>query len=327
MTPEEKEFKAKLLSAFNSADPAAFEKAASTGSSEFIRRSLREDAFFPAILPFTTVTDSDLAQAVDTEEPFIICEMEAAQAMPKAISFHDSSETTPFYGEKFTVTFETNTTPKWYKNINYLRTYRHDIRQLLIDNSLRDLSRMKDVKGMRVVDEIVGPTPGAVSPVTGEQQNILLPGRLTRNNWISTKTYLTSRQLPNGCALMNHVTFNEFSRWTREEMGGDMAQKLFLEGNSAFESTEIGGTKIIATLKNDIIPNGVMYMFTAPNYLGRACVLQEPTMYVKKDKDMISVETREIIGATIANTMGLQKVTFQDVADPYGGDGRIIIKG
>jgi hypothetical protein len=48
-------------------------------------------------------------------------------------------------------------------------------------------------------------------------------------------------------------------------------------------------------------------------------------MYVKKDKDILSFSCREMIGVTIANTAGVQKVTFQDVANQYGGDGRIVV--
>lgn len=314
---------ASFLNALDSDVPGEFEKMASESTTKFTRRMLREDAFSPAILPYEDIDNSMLVPSEQTEHPFILCEMEAAQAMPKSISFEDSAPLTPFFGDKYKLIFYTNTTPTWIKNVNLLRTYRADIRSLLTDNMLRDLSRLKDVKFMRDVDDICGIIPGAPSPITGLQQYIQLKGRLTRDNWVSSTNYLPSRSLLNGVFLCNQVTFTEFARWTRDQMGGDKAQELMLKGNSAWEKSEISGIPFIVTLKHDLVPNGVIYEFTKPNYLGRAGVLEKPKMYVKMDKDMLSMSCREVIGVTIANTPGVQKVEYTGVTGPTGGDGRI----
>lgn len=323
---DSKLFTQQFIDAMNTTNADEMCKAASAAASVMTRRKLREDAFSPAIIPYEEVSNDDLDRFIDREEPAIICEMEADQAPAKTISFNDTGDTTPYFANKYLLIFYANTTPVWTKNVNFLRTYRGDVRELITDNSLRDLSRRKDMKFLADVDQICGTIPGKASDLTHMQQNILYPGRLNRDNWVSSTMLLKDRMLLNGVFLCNHRTFSEFSRWPREMMGGDFSQKLILEGTGkAFQKAEMGGIDFIVTLKTDLVPNGVIYEFTKPNYLGRAGVLQKPTMYVKKDKDILSFSCREMIGVTIANTAGVQKVTFQDVANQYGGDGRIVV--
>jgi hypothetical protein len=125
--------------------------------------------------------------------------------------------------------------------------------------------------------------------------------------------------------LCNQITWSEFQRWNRNEAGGDIAEKMFLEGNGAFKTAKVGDIPFVVTMKTDVVNNGIIYQFAPSNYLGKAGVLQEPTMYVKKDKDILRFSCREKIGVTFANTAAVQKVAFKDVTGVYGGDGRIVL--
>lgn len=311
-----------LVEAICNSGDGALEKVAAAAS-HTTRRRMREDSITPAIIPFEEINNSMLDRAVDREDPFMICEMEPNQFGAKSMNFNDTGDTAPFYLDKYLLNFSSNTTPEWTKDINLLRTYRSDVREMITDNSLRDLSRMKDHAFMKLVNDIVGSRHGVASQETGEIQNVMLPGRLTRQNWVNCIKYLNQRALLNGVFLCNFITFTEFQRWTRDEMGGDMSQELILKGNGAFQKASFGGIDFIVTLMTDLVPNGVIYQFTKPNYLGRAGVLEAPKMYVRKDKNIIRFSCRETLGCTIANMGGVQKVTFQDVANATGGDNQL----
>ena len=303
---------------------SVLEKTASAASS-FTRRRMREESFITSVIPFTKINNSDLHELIDSEEPVCLFEMEAAQWSPKVISFNDTGDTHNYIANKYYLSFYTNTTPEWTKNVDYLRTYRSDVRQLIVDNSLRDLSRLRDVKTIAEVDEICGPVAGGVSEHTGLEQYVVYPGRLDRDNWVSCKNILSQRMLTNGVFLCNQITWSEFQRWNRTEAGGDISEKMFLEGNGAFKSATVGDIPFVVTMKTDVVNNGIIYQFAPSNYLGKAGVLQEPTMYVKKDKDILRFSCREKIGVTFANTAAVQKVAFKDVTGVYGGDGRIVL--
>lgn len=313
-------FKQAFFSAMESADGSLTKQA--EAASMMTRRKLREDAFSPAIIPHEDVTNDKLDYFLDSERIAIIYEMEPDSFGAKTIPFEDTGDSLGYYGDKYLLQFYSNTTPEWTKNVDRLRTYRGDLRSLITDNSLRDLSRRKDVKFMAGVDAIVGSVKGGMSPY-GLEQNVVYPGRMNRDNWINSTLLLKDRDLLNGVFLVNQRTFTEFARWTRNEMGGDMAQDLFMKGNRAFEKAQVAGIDFIVTMKHDLVPNGVMYQFTKPNYLGKAGVLQKPTMYVKKDKDILRFSCVEKLGVTIANTAGVQKVTFLGLTGENGGDGRL----
>jgi hypothetical protein len=66
-------------------------------------------------------------------------------------------------------------------------------------------------------------------------------------------------------------------------------------------------------MKRDLVADGVVYQFAEPNFLGRAYVLQDVTMYVEKKKDILRFSAQEKIGITFANVAGLNKVTFNGV--------------
>ena len=313
-------FNERFLAALDSINEGSMEKVAAAAS-QMTRRKLREDAISPAIIPHDDVTNADLDYFLD-ERIGIICEMEPDSYGAKTISFEDTADTVPYYGVKYVLEFYANTTPEWTKNVDRLRTYRGDLREIITDNSLRDLSRQKDVKFFKLVDSIVGVKRGGISDA-GLEQNVVYGGRLNRDNFISSTMLLRDRQLLNGVFVVNARTWTEFARWKREEMGGDFSQDLVLKGNKAWETARMFDVDFIVTMKHDLVPNGVMYQFTKPNYLGRAGVLQKPTMYVKKDKDILRFSCREKLGVAIANVAGVQKVTFAALANATGGDGRL----
>lgn len=313
-------FNERFLAALDSINEGSMEKVAAAASA-MTRRKVREDSYSPAIIPHDDVTNADLDYFLD-ERIGIICEMEPDSYGAKTISFEDTADSMPYYGVKYVLEFYANTTPEWTKNVDRLRTYRGDLREVITDNSLRDLSRQKDVQFMKLVDGIVGITRAGISEA-GLEQNVVYGGRLNRDNFVSSTQILRDRQLLNGVFLVNARTWTEFARWKREEMGGDFAQELILKGNKAWQTAQLFDIDFIVTMKHDLVPNGVMYQFTKPNYLGRAGVLQKPTMYVKKDKDILRFSCREKLGVAIANVAGVQKVTFLDIANATGGDGRL----
>lgn len=303
--------------------PDGHVKAASAAATEMTRRVLREDKFSAAILPYASISNDQLDYFLEMEDPAIIYEMEPAIPGAMSISNENTANTVTFKGDKYLLTFHTNTTPEWVKDVNLLRKYKTNVRQVIIDNSLRDLSRQADVDFLQGVNAICGAIPGAKSPQTGLEQFVQYGGRIDRDNWVSCKQLLPDRRLLNGVFLCNRRTWSEFERWDRNSMGGDFAEKLALEGSGAFQKAQFGGIDFVVTMKNDLVGNGDLYQFTKPNFLGHAGVLEEPTMYVKKDKDILRFSCREKIGVVIGNEAGVQKVRFNAITGATGGDGRI----
>ncbi len=296
-----------LLSAIIDAADGPNEKVASA-STNMIRRKLRENGFSRLILPYKQVGDGDLAYLPDTELPVIVEEMEPESPGAKSISFNDTADTRTYRMDKFVVYFSKITTPEFTKNVDELRTYKSDLRGVITDNALKDIQTEEDGRFIKTIDRIVGAVAGTGE--AGVRQNFEVSGGLTRDNYVTILSYLEDRSLNNGVFLMNRKTAKQFLTWDRVKMGGDLSQKLAVDGLTALVEGKVMGIRHIFTIKRDLVPDNVVYQFAEPNYLGRAYVLQNVTMYVEKKKDILRFSAQEKIGVTIANVASVNKVKF-----------------
>lgn len=283
-------------------------KSASTAGTNMIRRRIREEGFLRRILPPQTVTNDDLDRVLQNDKPVIIEDMEPLSPGAKSIPFGDSADTQFYYGNKYACVFNPITTPEWTKDINELRTYRMDLRQVITDNSLKDVQTEEDGKFIGMVDEICGATNGVGA--AGVQQNFNISGGITRDTYKEVLSKLEDQNLNNGIFLMNRRTAKEFLSWNRSEIGGDLAQDMFKEGLAALSSATIMGVKHIFTIKRDLVPDNVVFLFTEPGYLGKFYILQDVVMFIEKKKDILRFSARETISTTIANVAGCMKITF-----------------
>lgn len=297
----------KLLDAINES-PDGYLKSASEAASSMIRRKLRENGFARAIIPHKQVSNEDLTYLPDTELPVVVEEMEPDSPGAKSITFNDSADTATYRMDKFVVYFAKIVTREFTKNVDELRTYKSDLRGVITDNSLKDMQTEEDGRFIKTIDTIVGSATGVGQ--SGFQQNFELQGDITRDTYVEILSHLEDRRLNNGVFLMNRRTAKKFLKWDRTEIGGDLAQDLFKDGLTSLNEGKIMGIRHIFTIKDELVPNQVVYQFAEPNYLGRAYILQNTTMYVEKKKDILRFSAMEKIGITVANVAGAAKSKF-----------------
>src|SRR4051812_28277573 len=144
-------------------------KNASAAGTQMIRRRIREDGFTRRIIPPQTVTNDDLDRVVQHDRPVMIEDMEPHSRGSKSIPFGDAADTEFYYGNKYVCVFNQITTAEYTKDINELRTYRMDLRQVVTDNALKDVQYEEDGKFISMVDTIIGLENGTGS-ASGYQQ-------------------------------------------------------------------------------------------------------------------------------------------------------------
>ena len=209
-------------------------KEAATAGSNMIRRRIREEGFTRRIIPPQTVTNDDLDRVLTHDRPVIIEDMEPLSKGAKSIPFGDAADTEFYYGNKFACVFNQITTPEFTKDINELRTYRMDLRQVITDNSLKDVQTEEDGKFIAMCDTIVGPSNGVGA--SGVQQNFSITGAISRDTYVEVLRYVENQNLNNGVILMNRSTAKEFLKFDRSEIGGDLAEDLFKKGLTALQN-------------------------------------------------------------------------------------------
>lgn len=303
---------AELLSAIMDAADGPLNKVAAAGQS-YIRRELRENAFSEKIIPHVKVENSDLTYW-DTELPVIVEEMEPSSPGAVSLSFNDHPDATFYRRDKFIVYFSKISTPEFTKNTDELRVGKSNIRQIVTDNSLRDIEYTQDKRFIDYIEDICGGAAGATGKA-GFQQWFTTSAAITRDSYVDSISHLEDVKLNNGMFLTNRKTANQFVKFGRDEAGGDLSEALMKQGRKALEGGVVMDIPHAFTIKRDLVPDNTVYQFTTPEYLGRAYILEDVTMYVEKKKDILTFSAVKKYGMTIANVAGVAIQDFDDDTD------------
>lgn len=274
-----------------------------------IRKEVREEGFQSKIMERQPITDDMLDRSQDHDRPFRLEEIESTSFGAVTAPFNYSPETRVFEGMKAPINFHEIKTPKYQKNINTLRTYRRDLRAEISDKMLNDILLKEDGDFMNLVERVVGPSDGV--GLTGDQQSFVLEGGVSRSTVGEVKKFLLRFRLPIGCILCNNITAIEFEKWFHDEVGGPAAQDIFRGGLISYiNGGQILGANFIFTIKDELVPDNTLYIFTEPQFLGRFYELQAPTLFAEKKENMLTMSAWETIGFSIINTAGVVKVRF-----------------
>lgn len=285
------------------------EKQAVDAINDFTRTRMREDGFYRRIMPFIEVSNDQLDRALDTDMPIKIVDKEPNS--PAAVTLPFGSLPTSFYilGSRYRITFCRVVGPRFQKDVDELRTYHMDIRQVLSDNAMKDMLATEDEAFIEAVNAaMLGPdipVPHNGNVVQWETIN----GGITRETFMEALKIMPRgpSRLEAHTALINNLTIKEVMKWGRDEMGGDFSQDVIKNGWSV---ADFNGLTLIITIKHGLVPTDSMFMFADPAYIGKACTLEDVVMYIKREAFMIEFFPYQTLGGAIGHTGGLARADF-----------------
>lgn len=272
-------------------------KQAEDAVNDFTRTKMREDGFYRRIMPPIPITNDELDRAVDTDKPIKIVDKEGDS--PAAISIPFATLPTNLYirGPRYRVMFDRIATPKFTKDVDELRTWIMDIRQVLSDNAIKDMLAEEDGKFLRAVNTaLIG--PGLTVPTSGTVQHEVISGLITRDTLCDSLKVMpnTPSNLEVHCVLLNNITIKEVMKFGHNEMGGTLSEDIIKSGWSL---KEFLGVKWLITIKKGLVPTNTMYHFADPKFIGKSYVLEETTMYIRREAYMLEFFAYETMGGTI----------------------------
>jgi hypothetical protein len=274
------------------------EKEAGIAMSAFVRRKLREDGFMRKILPMQAITAAELDRQL-TEEPTIICEKEP-DSVAATLPFLGRSAIRYWNTPRYPVTFQKIASQDFRKSKFELATYRTDIRTVLQENSIKDMQEQED---LGFYNNIVA--------MATQNSNVHSITGFTKANYLAGIKKMIEKRLPVGCVLMSQSLYTDLLAFPSTEIGSPAASSLFM-GQGTLESPF--GYKIITTNKTPtgggFFPTNRMIIFTSPQFLGQSYALQDATVFVKAEMDMIQFVAYESIGAGIGNVNGAIVIDF-----------------
>jgi len=281
-------------------------------ANDMTRTTVREESFAMKILPPKKATNDMLVHDM-SENLSIIEDLEPESPAAKWVAFQDVPEGEYIYGSRYRVPFARILTPKFVKDIDELRTYRIDIRKILMQNAIKDGLAEYDGKFIETCNSIVFDNTNGVQNVTGKLQYLGLSGGVTKDNWVAARKLLPKGnangqfRLRNGVALMNESTAQDWLKLQVNDIGNENVNRMFQEG---LTSNTYFGTPCIFTIKDDLVPDNRVYFFAKPEFLGKAYYLTDWTMYMEKKAYFVESFCYWLGGMAIGNIAGVCCVDF-----------------
>ncbi len=293
---------------FEQLSTPGMEKQASDAINDFTRIKMREDGFLRRIMPPLTIGNDELDIQVDTDLPVKIVEKEIDNPPAQSIPFATLPSNQYIRGSRYRVTFDRIVTPRFTKDVDELRTYRMDIRQLLSDNAIKDMLAEEDGKFITAVNTALVAADTNV-PASGVPQWVTISGGITRDTLQDAFKVMpkTPWHLEVHTVLINNVTIREIFKWGRDEMGGDFAQDIVKNG---WSEQEFMNARWIVSIKRDLVPDDTIFMYADPKFIGKVYLLEDTTLYAKREAYMLEFFAYESLGATIGHSGGLSRVDF-----------------
>jgi hypothetical protein len=293
---------------FEQLSTPGMEKTAVDAINDFTRTKMREDGFLRRIMPPLQISNDELDRQVDTDKPVKVIDKEPDSPAAISIPFATLPQNVYIRGPRYRVHFHRIVSPRFTKDVDELRTYSMDIRQVLSDNAIKDMLAEEDGKFITAVNSACG-TKGANTITAGAPQFIDKSGGVTRGGLVDAMKVMPGlpSRLETDSILMNSVTVKDLLKFTRDTAGGDLSQDMLLKG---WSEGEVLGARLLVTIKSDLVLDGEAYFFADPKFIGKFFLIEDTTMYVKREAYMLEFFAYETVGATIGHTGGLVRVEF-----------------
>ena len=141
----------------------------------------------------------------------------------------------------------------------------------------------------------------------GKGADLTAPVALSKELIAQMFQAMTAKKLPIGKMLMSKTTFMEALKFDYTDVGNDIVSRHYDKGLEGED--KLFGVPVITTIKNDIVPDNVIYLFAPENYLGNFFLLQDATLFIKQEADMIEFWSYSSPGIGIGNTKGVIKLS------------------
>jgi hypothetical protein len=303
-------------------------KEAEAAGTTFLRKKMREDAVVRKILTPVTLTEDELDRALDSDQPQKIVETEPDSAATY-VPFKGSGELTWYYGNRYAVRFGKVESQKFTKSKFELMTYRNDIRKILSDNSVKDMATEEDKKFFSTVRAGIAKDAGAIA-----KQNVYATVGFSVDAFKTMLQRMVIAKKPIGKMVMSKSLFYEALSLPSTEIGFQASTRQYDEGIEGKEN--LWGIPVITTIKTEdasvntagtdgsydalgqglskenILYKNEVFLFAPENWLGNFYLLQDATLFIKQEADLIQFWSYSAPGIGIGASDAVIRLVIKD---------------
>ena len=281
---------------------------------QYIKTELLESAFSRAILPQQAISTADCQRNVNDNSLYLIRDIEPDAA---AVGVDIYGEPTGKYitGSRVIIPIVDFSTLRYQIKKRDLRAYQYQITKRIEEKSVPILEELEDKWFLKLAMAAVSTSNlpatarkgsgGAVS-TNAELAAAKIPA-VTNLDMILGKNILSGgiaggdpKKKEVACCLMTTETYNTTSEIPTH---GDDYGKDRVENGVVTDT--LNGTRIIRTIKSSLLPNGHLWYFTSPDFLGYNFSLGDPTFEIKSQFGLIEFQTEEAVGMNFSNSASL----------------------
>jgi hypothetical protein len=284
---------------------------------QYVKTELQEAAFSRAIIPQEPITTSDCQRNINDNSLYVIRDIEPDAA---AVGVDNLGEPNGKYvkGERYIIPVINFSTNRFQITVEDLRAYQYKITKRIEDKSVPVLEKLEDKFFLRLIGAAVAvATAGTCKAVkyTGSPTTDL---EISTRDIVKIKNTLASgingsdaKRKEVGCILMCQEIFE--TAVILPSAGDDFGKDRVLNGIS---SDTLFGTKVVRTIKSDILPQGHMWAFTTPDFLGHNFSLGDPNFEIKSNFGLIEWQTKESIAMGIGNALSVALLALKGSVAP-----------
>jgi hypothetical protein len=278
-------------------------KEAAEEGTAFTRQKLRQESFARELIEPVLLDDTEIDRDENTDQPKKIVEKEP-DSIATFVPFHGTGPRTWFRGGRYAIYFGKTESPRFTKSKFELMTYQNDIRKILSDNSVKDMADQEDSKFLGTANEIL-----ALNPTHVTAAPVFASAAFKRGFQA-----LVNRKQPIGKILMTKSLYYESLDLPATSVGNDVASRHY---DTGIESEEkLWGIPVVSTIKREIVDDvsgqtrRSAYIFAPEDYLGKFYLLQDATLFIKQEADIIEFFSYAAPGMGFGNVNAFQRVDF-----------------
>lgn len=313
-------------------------------SLNYIKDRLRESSFADMIVPNERVVRGDLQRSTEHDTLVKIVDIEpGSRAM--AVNFRGQPTAEYVNGKRYAIGFFTISSLKFEIVEQELMAYEMPITRIIEENSLKDMVEVKDREFLNHVESCINAMQAegnsgssafsvadgqtSISKIKGvlaiqsggsatdfetfaiQRADIVNIKKLLKRQIVVGSETVRAGRLRPALMLMTESDSDDFDQWTHEDYGDRLQSETALDG---YTYNKVLGLRIIRTIKNDILREGNVYVFTAPEFFGRNYTLNDVKFYIDKVANRIFWQAWMDVGMGFGNIAAVVKLEL------YAGD-------
>jgi len=284
---------------------------------QYVKTELQEAAFTRAIIPQEPITVADCQRNVNDNSLYLIRDIEPDAA---AVAVDNLGEPDGKYvkGERYIIPVINFVTRRFQITVEDLRAYQYKITKRIEDKSVPVLEKLEDTYFLRLAGASLSVAASGSQKAVKHSGSTALT--IEAKDIVNIKNTLASgvngsdaKRKEVACLLMCQEAFE--TAVFLPGAGDDFGKDRVLHG---ITSDTLYGTKVVKTIKSDLLPIGHIWAFTTPDFLGHNFALGDPSFEIKSNFGLIEWQTKESIATGIGNALSTCLLALLGSVNPGG---------